>query len=296
MKPRVLLYGSPQQPGLHQVYQLLQARERVRATYLTQEQFPRSTRMLVTLGQELPPGFITDVDGVPIAFNEVNTFCVDTFYVARQAFEDVAEGEQGFAQAESWAALMSAFESLSAYCLVVNQLSRRDALASRYSELCTLAGAGFSVPRMLVTSNPEAARQFYQSLRGQVVLKPVGGRPPFRRMNEGDLERLDRIRLAPIHFEEITSGSTARLLVAGDNVLSLPEGVDIPSELAAKARSMCHGLQLWLAEVGVRPMDDGWQATGMRTFVSPETLAQPGVAGVVCPLLEEGLEAFAPAV
>jgi glutathione synthase/RimK-type ligase-like ATP-grasp enzyme len=87
---------------------------------------------------------------------------------------------------------------------------------------------GLSVPRTLITSVPEQAKEFYLHLRQggvECVYKRIGTARGFdfatRLFDEYALERLDSLRFAPIILQErIIGGPNIRVVVAGSNIFS----------------------------------------------------------------------------
>ena len=109
---------------------------------------------------------------------------------------------------------------------------------------------GLSIPRTLITSVPEKAKEFYLHLRhegAECVYKRIGTSKGFdfatRLFDEYALERVDSLRFAPVILQQrITGGPNIRVAVAGSNVFSAEwrsanqpgDPVDIRDEECAK--------------------------------------------------------------
>ncbi len=77
-----------------------------------------------------------------------------------------------------------------------------------------------SVPRTLVTSDPEVARAFVDRY-GAVIYKSISGtRSIVHRVEPDDLKRLHSIRWCPTQFQEYISGVDIRVHVVGHEVFA----------------------------------------------------------------------------
>lgn len=85
-------------------------------------------------------------------------------------------------------------------------------------QLARLAAAGLPVPRTLWSNEPEQVRQF--AAKGPVVYKPIDGGAATRLLREQDLERLERLRAAPVTFQEHLPGDDIRVYVLDDKVIA----------------------------------------------------------------------------
>ncbi|NQX26479.1 alpha-L-glutamate ligase [Microbacteriaceae bacterium VKM Ac-2854] len=112
-------------------------------------------------------------------------------------------------------------------------------------------GLGFDLPRTLVTSSPERARDFVAELGvGQVIAKPflerVDAWRETRILDHNDVERLDQVRLAPTLLQEYVPGVDLRVTVVGHHVYA--------TEIDASATSYPADMRMVLGEAEVHPV------------------------------------------
>lgn len=142
---------------------------------------------------------------------------------------------------------------------------------------------GLEVPRTLITTRAEAARDFIHAVRpGQVVFKAflatIADWRETRLVEAQDLERLDLVRYAPVIFQEYISGVDLRITVVGKKIFAaeidarhssypvdmrmvIGEGtmrpVELPTELASKLLELQRRLGLVYGAVDMRRTEDG---------------------------------------
>lgn len=288
--PTILFFGSPGHPVLEPLYQYLRERQRRRVVFVPQEKFPREVEFGMGAGQDDPPGWIVPPYEEAVPFEDICGVCLDGYVVSPDRFADLEERDVPYAQAETWAALIALFGRLSRSAIVANHVTRRNHVASRAAQLAFLARHGLTVPRILVTSQPEAARAFFEETEGRTIYKPVGGSLPcFKAMEACDLHRLEAIRLAPVHFEESPVGDVVQAVVIGQELLTIPSEETIPSETARLCVQACRALDLWMAQVSFRRGPQGhWVATGLVPHLGAESLGDARIREAAATLLEEG--------
>ena len=284
----VLVFGLGSHPVLGALYQQLVARGRRRVLFVPLESYPSSLDFSLFQGEDGQSGSIT-IDGEPpVAFADIVSVCLDGYFITAGG-EGLSEEDQQYRQAESWAALVALFKSLSRRCLVANHVVERDHFHSRLSELYLLHSHGLRVPRTLVTSNAAQARAFAEQV-GAVMYRPVMGRDlPFRQLQPEDFARLDEIRLSPVHFEEAALGAPAGCILVGDNVYVNPRDAHLPDELLEGFRRVARELGLHLAELRLRYVGEGWLVTALHPFLTLEGLQDQEAFLAAAELLETGL-------
>jgi hypothetical protein len=284
--PTVLLYGSADNPSLGLLHQGLTRRGRRHSLFILQENFPFSVGIYLKVGRGLHGALLLGQE--ELSLTDLCSVALDGFVISPAGLTEFSAQDAQYLQTESWACLISMFHQLSRHCLVANHVVRRDYLTSRWAELNLLCECGLAVPRTLVTSRPESAREFYESLAGRVICKPVAGTAPvFREVSPEDLDNLHRLTLCPVHYEEMPEGWACRLAVVGGLFFQLPEGTPPPPEVLEGVTLVCRFLSLQLAEFSLRQLGSQWIVTGLRTFLSPEALGQPHVLEAACALLEQ---------
>ncbi|GMU57649.1 MAG: hypothetical protein AMXMBFR33_67950 [Candidatus Xenobia bacterium] len=287
--PTILFFGSTSHPSLGPLYNHLKGRDRRRVVFLPLETFPSGLEFYLELGPGFEDGLFIIPEEQPVALDDLVSVCLDGYYIAPEQGETLSPEDREYLQVESWATLIALFHRLSRRCLVANHVLWREHLNSRLSVLAYFQARGLPVPRVLVTSQPEAAQVFFDEQAGQVIYRPVGGRQqPFRAMEAADLERLHELKGAPIHFEESPRGLPAVAVVVGSSAVVLPREAPVPVELVHRAMAACHELGLFLAEVVLREEERGWLVTDLRTFPGFDTLQDAQVAEAVSNFLEEG--------
>ncbi|MDA3857456.1 MAG: hypothetical protein PF480_04290 [Roseovarius sp.] len=145
-----------------------------------------------------------------------------------------------------------------------------------------IARAGFGIPRTLITNAPDRARAFVQEAEAQgreVIFKSASAvRSIVRTVTAEDLDRLDRLRICPVQFQERVDGRDVRVHVVGDEVFatritttgvdyryaSRDEGgstelepFDLPPEVAKRAVALSQMLDLPLAGIDLRETPSG---------------------------------------
>lgn len=289
-EPTILLYGSGENPSLGLLHQALSARGRRRVVFLLQEHFPFSVGIYLKVGKGLHGALLLGSEEIPL--ENLCSLAIDGFVISPAGLNEFSPHDAQYLQTESWAALISLFHQLSRHCLVANHITRRDYLTSRWAELNLLTECGLEVPRALVTSRPQAARDFYECLGGRVVCKSVAGAAPvFREVGSQDLEKLHRLTLCPVHYEELPQGWACRIVIVGDQPFQVPEGDPPPTAVLDGINLVCRFLSLYLAEFSLRQLGDRWMVTGLRPFLSPEALSQPHILDAACRLLEQEVAA-----
>lgn len=145
-----------------------------------------------------------------------------------------------------------------------------------------IARAGFGIPRTLITNLPDRARAFVQDAKAQgreVIFKSASAvRSIVRTVTADDLDRLDRLRICPVQFQERVEGRDVRVHVVGDEVFATritTTGVDyryasrdeggstdlepfeLPPEVVKRAIALSRMLDLPLAGIDLRETPEG---------------------------------------
>ena len=170
--------------------------------------------------------------------------------------------------------------------LVVN---RPSAMASNWSkpfQAELIRAQGFEIPATLVTTTPDAAREFIAQHR-RVIYKSVSGeRSIVSRMDDSELERIDEVTSCPTQFQSHICGVDWRVHVIRDEVYACEircdaddyrigeqEGVAIeiraaflPETIATRCRALARQLNLPLAGIDLRrTVDDAWYCFEVNT-------------------------------
>lgn len=137
---------------------------------------------------------------------------------------------------------------------------------------------GLATPPTLITSDPDAARAFYEQHQGQVIFKSLSGvRSIVRRMHAGDLLRLHLVRDCPVQFQAYLPGDNIRVHTVGEAVFatrirstavdyryarqqgasSEMQPTELPAEVAAACVRLAAGLGLLIAGIDLKCTPDG---------------------------------------
>ena len=225
----------------------------------------------------------------PIDFSDLASVLVEDYQVVSPA-EGLSPEDLEYRNTESWAALRGLLQCLSTRLLVVNHLVEKEHFDSRLGELSLLDSYGLPVPRVLVTSEPEEARRFYQDV-GSVLYRPVNGaHMPFQKLQSEDLGRLEELRLSPVHFEEEPQGRLAALVKVGKGSYRNPRELELPEELVENFEELCEELGLHVAELRLCQSgpDAPWLALGISPFFTEAGLQDPEATDAVLRMLEFG--------
>ena len=152
-----------------------------------------------------------------------------------------------------------------------------------------IAAAGFEVPESLITTDPDEVRAFTEEV-GPLVFKSISGiRSIVRRLDDGYLSRLDRVRALPTQFQALVEGDDVRVHVVGTEVFATRirsaatdyryagrDGMDadltattLPDDVAQRCLDLSDSLHLPLVGIDLRETPDG-------RFVCFEANPMPG--------------------
>jgi hypothetical protein len=103
---------------------------------------------------------------------------------------------------------------------VVNRAAATMSNASKPYQGQLIRARGFAVPETLITNDPEQALDF-RARCGRVVYKSMSGvRSIVQTLEDGDLDRLGRIRWCPTQFQQFVAGTNVRVHTVGQAVLA----------------------------------------------------------------------------
>lgn len=161
--------------------------------------------------------------------------------------------------------------------LVVNRLSAMASNNSKPYQSSVIRSMGFMTPRTLITTNPNAAREFLERY-GSVIYKSISGiRSIVSRLTPEHMERLDDIQYCPTQFQQYIPGTDYRVHVVGKEIFCSKiitdaddyryasktgnaveiRPCDIPENFARKCRLLTETLDLVVAGIDLRLTPDG---------------------------------------
>lgn len=161
--------------------------------------------------------------------------------------------------------------------LLMNPFQAACANGSKPYQQLLIAQLGFCVPKTLVTTVPQAARDFYAECHERVIYKSISAeRSVVKRLTEKDLDRLEQIQCCPVQFQEYISGIDFRVHVVGKRVFASEietsstdyryvetdgfrriRAADLTLELQDKCVALTERLGLVLAGIDLRRTLDG---------------------------------------
>lgn len=140
-------------------------------------------------------------------------------YDSRQVPAVARKGPEGSARRHALALdhVMASWSEVTP-ALVVNRLRAMASNNSKPYQLEELRKLGFAVPETLVTTDPQAARDFRER-HGTVVFKSISAtRSIVSRLRPEDDERLPDVAFCPTQFQRYIPGKDHRVHVVGDEV------------------------------------------------------------------------------
>lgn len=137
-------------------------------------------------------------------------------------------------------------------CPVHNDIVMEERASLKPFQLKMAQSCGLKIPRTLITSNSDLARDFSDSLRREgreVIFKHAASATnvglPTRILQEQDIDRLDTLRYAHTIFQErIQGGLDLRLVVIGRRVFAAEWRAEIPNPDLVDIR-LGEGVRMW---------------------------------------------------
>lgn len=190
---------------------------------------------------------------------------------------DIPTALQDLVLAESQAGLGALLEEMA--CPVANRAAGSVSNHSKPYQGLLVREAGLLTPPTLVTSDPQAAREFYEEQQGEVIFKSLSGvRSVVRKMTADDLLRLPRLRHSVTQFQSYLPGDNVRVHTVGAEIFATrvqSEAVDyryakrqghdsaamrateLPPEIAAACLRLAGALKLVIAGIDLKQTPDG---------------------------------------
>ena len=157
---------------------------------------------------------------------------------------------RAFAESETAQAVGGLLDSLP--CRWVNPRAADDAAHRKPYQWTVARRLGIAVPQTLVTTDPDAARQFVaEAAPGRVVFKPFLATTQSWRetriIGAADLDRLDLVRFAPVIFQHYIDGVDLRVTVVGDLIFA--------AEIDARATAYPFDMRMVIGEAPMRAIE-----------------------------------------
>ncbi len=156
---------------------------------------------------------------------------------------------------------------------VINRFSAMASNGSKPYQAEIIRQHGFSVPHTLITTDPAAARVFWEE-HGSVVYKSISGqRSIVACLQDADLQRLQRVARCPTQFQEWVPGIDYRAHIVGDGIFvcrirssaidyrydgqTLIEAAELPAAVAERCYRVTRALGLEFGGVDLRETPEG---------------------------------------
>lgn len=160
---------------------------------------------------------------------------------------------------------------------VVNRVEPQGSNGSKPYQAQLIAAHGFAPPPTLITNDPEAVLAFRKEHK-EIIYKSISGvRSIVRKLEDADIERLERIRWCPVQFQKALAGTNIRVHVVDRKVFPTEiesthldyryanrEGgrtslraVRLPAEIRARCVALAKGLGLSFAGIDLMRTADG---------------------------------------
>ena len=209
------------------------------------------------------------------------------------------------------AQLVALFEVLP--CLVANRISSGYSNHSKPYQALLIRQYGLKTPPTLVTSDPEAAREFFDEHDGQVIYKSISSvRSIVRKLSKQQLTRLPLLRHGPAQFQALVSGHDVRVhtvldhyfatqieLAAVDYRYAVLDGlsaemsaVELPAAVADACVTLARDLDLLIAGIDLKRTEQGdyfcFEVNPSPGFLYYEQGAGQPISEALAQLLHQG--------
>jgi glutathione synthase/RimK-type ligase-like ATP-grasp enzyme len=273
--------------------------------------YPGDYRLFVQFASCEPRGWIEcdqwrldldDISGVYVRFPGIE---------ARIPPTQVEEKFVPLIYSECDAQLLALFEALP--CLVANRMVGGYSNHSKPYQALLIRQYGFKTPPTLVTSDPDAARKFFEEHDGQVIYKSISSvRSIVRKLSERHLTRLALLRHGPAQFQALISGHDVRVHTVFDHYFATQiestavdyryavlEGlsaemspVDLPPAVANACVKIARDFDLLIAGIDLKRTEQGeyfcFEVNPSPGFLYYEHGASQPVSTALAELLHQG--------
>ncbi len=304
----ILLWGHAGDSALVAVYRSL-CRFGVEIAFYDQRAV-LDTEIELAVGAEV--GGVLRVGGVPIDLGRVEAAYIRPF--DSRWLPQIAQAGHG---SPEWLHGVKVEDALLSWAeiapgLVVNRPSAISLNTSKPFQAALLRAQGFDIPETLVTTDPQAAREFREK-HGEVIYKSISSqRSIVSRLGAEQLSHLDDISWCPTQFQQYIPGNDYRVHVVGDEVFAceivsdaddyrFASGADervelrafeLAEEMAGKCRRLAGALGLAVAGIDLRRTPDGswfcFEANPVAGFTYYQAASNHRIDDAIARLLVNG--------
>jgi RimK-like ATP-grasp domain len=208
--------------------------------------------------------------------------CVTAVYLRAYDSRRLPDVSQSGPESSLWSHALAVESALYSWveltdALVVNRPTAMAGNNSKPYQAELIRRQGFKVPATLMTTDPEAVRNFCDEY-GSVIYKSASSiRSIVSRLSPEHLTRLDDVRWCPTQFQQYIPGQEYRLHVVGDRLFSCRitseaddyryarrqgssveiEPCELPRQVGTRAKEMVAAMGLFVAGVDLRQTPDG---------------------------------------
>jgi glutathione synthase/RimK-type ligase-like ATP-grasp enzyme len=221
-------------------------------------------------------------------------------------------------QSPEWFHATNVTETIAAWieltpALVVNRLSAMASNGSKPYQSRIIQAHGFEIPDTLVTTDPEAVRDFWLHY-GTVIYKSVSGiRSIVSRLMAEHAQRFSLLRWCPTQFQQYIPGRDYRVHVVGDETFGVEivssaddyryarsKGLEVnlrswqvPADIHCRCQELARAIQLPVAGIDLRYHPAGkwfcFEVNPSPAFSYYENETGQPIAAAVARLLQAGL-------
>jgi glutathione synthase/RimK-type ligase-like ATP-grasp enzyme len=303
----VVLCSSEERIVAH-LYRALQERN-IPSVLIEQSNIPNTVKFNLETNGKNFGGYFRFGDYKQIDFSEITSIYARPGVGYFEVYETYSQQEIDFINEECMVSLSILLEH--APFLVVNRPSTSRSNASKPHQANLIRSYGFSIPKTLVTNDPQEFKNFYEAMNRNVIYKSISSiRSIVKKVKEEDLNRLDTLQNCPVQLQECIEGVDVRVHVVGENCFPAlihssqsdyrydreiqMEVFDLPPEIAEKCIKLAFGLGLPLAGIDVRATSEGeyycFEVNPSPVFTYYEERTGLPITDALCGLLQSGID------
>jgi glutathione synthase/RimK-type ligase-like ATP-grasp enzyme len=238
-------------------------------------------------------------------------------YVRYQDYRRLSEMAQADETSAGWRHAHAVDKALGSWlevtpALVINPLPAMGSNCSKPYQLSLIRSLGFETPETLITTDPQAAREFWER-HGTVVYKSISAvRSIVSRLGVNHVDRLEDLHWCPTQFQQYISGRDYRVHVVGQQAFAceIDSNADdyryatqqggyvklrpysLSDDSVRRCRALAAGLGLVVAGLDLRQTPDGrwycFEVNSSPAFTYYEAPTSKVIAEAVASLLVEG--------
>jgi hypothetical protein len=264
----ILLFGVPGDAPLAKVREELHSQGSL--AVLVDERAVLETEADITFGNEITGTIRTDRQIIDLS-------SVSAVYLRPYGLDLLPDLKQFDRQGAEWRHAANISEIISVWtelspALVVNRLSAMASNGSKPYQARFIQSHGFEAPETLITTDPEAVREFWLR-HGTLIYKSISGvRSIISRLSLSHVERLSHLQWCPTQFQQYIPGNDYRVHVVGEGTFGAEiisqaddyryasrKGFEVklrawhpPPELARQCVALARTLELEVAGIDLR--------------------------------------------